>query len=156
MILANLTDPNLSRVLSGPVWDQAVRWIREHAATAELGIHELRGKSMFVNVMEYDTLPREECRYESHRRYIDLQYTIRGTEGIDYRNRAELVDDGVYDEDKDLLFHHGAQAACTLAISGSAFCVLFPEDAHRPKVALGEPGPIRKLVVKIELSLLNP
>lgn len=156
MIYARLSDPNLSKCLPGPVWAEALDWIRNHASTANPGIHELRGKLMFVNVMEYDTLPREECRFESHRRYLDLQYTIRGVEGIDYLNRAELLNDGEYDVDRDLLFHHAPQqASCTLAVAGDHFCVLFPEDAHRPKVALGTPGPIRKLVVKINLELLS-
>lgn len=156
MIYAKLSDPNLSICLPGPVWAEACNWIRNHAATAELGIHELRGTSMFVNVMEYDTLPRENCRFESHRQYLDLQYTIQGVEGIDYLNRAELEDDGEYDPDKDLLFHKSPErTGCTVAVSGDHFCVLFPEDAHRPKLALGTPGPIRKLVVKINLELLS-
>jgi len=155
MLIAKVNDPNLPTLLPGEIWAEALQWIRQHSVSAELGIHKIRGEQMFVNVMTYDTEPRENCRFESHRRYIDLQYTIEGVEGIDYRNRADLEDDGAYDEEKDLLFHKSAEAACTLSISGDTFCVFFPEDAHRPKVALGEPGPIKKLVVKIDLELLN-
>lgn len=155
MIYAKINDPNVNRLLPGAIWSEALNWIHEHAATADLGIHQLRGESMFVNVQAYDTEPRERCRFESHRRYIDLQYTINGREGIDYRNRADLQDDGEYDAEKDLLFHRPADATSTLTVTGDYFCVFFPEDAHRPKVALKGPGPLRKLVVKIDLKLLS-
>ena len=55
MIYARLSDPNLSKCLPDVVWVEAFDWIRNHAAYADLGIHELRGKLMFVNVMEYHT-----------------------------------------------------------------------------------------------------
>jgi biofilm protein TabA len=156
MIHAKINDPNLDLVLAHPIWKEALDWIRMRAATADLGISELRGKSMFVNVMEYNTESRENCRFESHRRYLDVQYTIAGVEGIDYYNRAELENEGGYNLERDLLFHKAPdQDSCTLAVTGDRFCVFFPEDAHRPKVAIGEPGPIRKLVVKIDLELLK-
>lgn len=155
MIIAHLNDPNISKLLPGEVWGEALGWIRENAATADLGIHELRGDLMFVNVMAYNSERRENCRFESHRRYIDLQYTIEGLEGIDYKNGGDLEDEGAYDAEKDLLFHLPSEPTCTLPITGGRFCVFFPEDAHRPKVALNEPSPLRKLVVKIDLKLLN-
>ncbi|MEM0966382.1 MAG: YhcH/YjgK/YiaL family protein [Verrucomicrobiota bacterium] len=154
MIPANLNDPQLESFLLGPIWAEAFGWIKKHAANSELGIHQLRGESMFVNVQSYATEPRENCRFESHRRNVDLQYTIEGLEGIDYLNRANLESDGEYDPDKDLLFHKPAAEACTLRISGSGFCVFFPGDAQRPKVALQEPALVRKLVVKIDIDLL--
>ena len=155
MIYAKIDDPNIADLLPGPVWAEALNWIRENASIAELGIHELRGDKMFVSVQAYGTEPRENCRFESHRRYIDLQYTIEGLEGIDYCNRANLKNDGAYDEAKDLLFHLPEESTTTLPVCGDAFCIFFPEDAHRPKVALRSPGPIRKLVVKIDLNLIN-
>jgi len=155
MIYAKINDPSLVHLLSGPVWVEALNWVRTYAATAELGIHKLHGDAMFVNVQAYATEPRENCRFESHRRYIDLQYTIEGAEGIDFLNRTDLKDDGGYDVDKDLLFHQSANEACTLDVSGDYFCIFFPEDAHRPKVALQKPETIKKLVVKIDLNLLK-
>lgn len=156
MIHAHLNDPNLPLVLPGPVWSEALEWIRREADEADLGIHELRGERMFVNVQAYDTEPREKCRFESHRRYVDLQYTIRGEEGIDYRNAGELDEDGGYEPGRDLQFYRGADPACTVTVAGEGFCVFFPEDAHRPKVAVGgEPAPLKKLVVKIDLELLR-
>jgi len=155
MIIANIDDTNLDKLLPGEIWAEALEWIRKNAAAAELGIHKLRGELMFVNVMTYSSEPRAACRFESHRKYIDLQYTIEGLEGIDYCNRAELEDDGGYDTEKDLQFHLPAEASFTLPVSGKTFCIFFPEDAHRPKIALKEPGPLKKLVVKINLDLLN-
>lgn len=155
MILAKLNDPNLTRLLPGDVWNEALDWIRKKSATAELGIHKLRGDLMFVNVLSYECLSRGVCRFESHRNYVDLQYTIEGVEGIDFCNFRKLEKDGEYDAAKDLQFYMAAPQETSLRIDEDTFCIFFPEDAHRPKVALAGPKRIKKLVVKIDIELLK-
>lgn len=155
MILANLNDINLRRLLPGKIWGEALDWIRDHSATAELGIHKLRGDLMFVNVLSYESLERKYCQFESHRDYVDLQFTIEGVEGIDYCNIRDLKKDGDYDPDKDLQFYMTGPQELTLRIEGDTFCVFFPEDAHRPKIALNDSEKLKKLVIKISLDLLK-
>jgi YhcH/YjgK/YiaL family protein len=155
MILAKIDDPNLRSLLPGEVWREALDWINEKSATADLGIHELRGDLMYVNVLSYETLPRENCRYESHREYIDLQFTIEGEEGIDYCNYKKLEKDGNYNSGLDLQFYSAAPQESTLRIDGKTFCIFFPEDAHRPKIKFTESKIIKKLVVKIHIKLLK-
>jgi YhcH/YjgK/YiaL family protein len=142
-------------LLPGEVWREALDWIKEKSATADLGIHELRGDLMYVNVLSYETVSREDCRFESHREYIDLQYTIEGEEGIDYCNFRKLEKDGEYDSDLDLQFYTATPQESTLRIDGNTFCVFFPEDAHRPKIKLTQPKLLKKLVVKIHIKLLK-
>lgn len=155
MILANLNDPNLPYLLPGGVWSEAIEWIRDKSATAKLGIHKLRSDLLFVNVMSYETMPRKDCRFESHREYIDLQFTINGLELIDYCNYSNLEKDGKYDATSDLQFYKDSPPESTLQIGGKTFCVFYPEDAHRPKIALENPGKLKKLVIKINLELLR-
>lgn len=156
MLTTTLDAPNLAKVLPGPVWAEVLDWVRQNAHSADLGRHEIRGDAVFVSVQSYSTKHREECRFESHRQYVDLQYVIEGTEGIDYCPAASLTPDGEFQPEKDVqLYLPPKDVFCTLPISGNHFCVLFPEDAHRPQVAVAAPREIRKLVVKVEVGLEN-
>ena len=110
---------------------------------------------MFVNIMSYDSRPLEQCRFESHQKYVDLQYTIRGTEGIEYADINGLETDGLYCSDSDLQFYRPPKITSTLAIEGNTFVIFFPNDAHRPQIALGKPAPLKKLVVKIDATILD-
>jgi len=106
LLTSHITSPAAYRpLLQGRVWDEVFAWIEAMDPTLPDGIHTIRGEEIFVNLHRYETLPREDCRWESHRRYIDLQYCLKGEETIDVINRAHLEDDGNYDEEKDLLFH---------------------------------------------------
>jgi YhcH/YjgK/YiaL family protein len=44
------------------------------------GRHELDGKRLFALVSDYTPKPLAECRWEAHRRYLDLQYLVSGIE----------------------------------------------------------------------------
>jgi len=155
MFIVKTDDPHLSKMLPGPIWAEALEWIDRYARGADLGFHHIRDDHMFVNVQAYESKPREQCHFESHRRFVDLQYVMEGIEGIDYRPAGELTPNGDFDEEKDFQLYHPADPLCLLPVCGNAFCVFFPGDAHRPKVAVGDPAPLRKLVVKIDLELLQ-
>jgi biofilm protein TabA len=104
---------------------------------------------MYALVQEYNTKLKEEGKWEAHRRYIDLQYVVKGMEGIGYGNIHHLKQ-GEYDTAKDFLPLQGEGDLITLR-SGS-FVLLFPEDAHMPGMAIGSPAPVKKIVLKISIE----
>ncbi len=114
-----------------------------------VGRHEIDSANMYALVQEYNTKLKEQGKWEAHRRYIDLQYVVQGAEGIGYANIHHLQQ-GEYDVSKDCLPLHGEGGLITLK-SGS-FILLMPEDAHMPCMALGEPAPVRKIVLKIAVE----
>src|SRR5690606_15596351 len=61
-----------AHLLSNPAWRFAFDWLSKLPPRPEPGIRPLQGDDIYVNVHGYETLPREQCRYESHRRYVDL------------------------------------------------------------------------------------
>jgi biofilm protein TabA len=113
-----------------------------------VGRHEIDNK-MYVLVQEYTTKLKEQGKWEAHRRYIDLQYVVQGAEGIGYANIHHLRQDE-YVAEKDFLplFGEGQQ----IELRSGYFVLLFPEDAHKPSMALGESQPARKIVVKIAVE----
>ncbi|MFW5883643.1 MAG: YhcH/YjgK/YiaL family protein [Verrucomicrobiota bacterium] len=155
MLYGKLDDlENYAALIAHPIWRRAFTWIQEMPAQPECKIHELDGERLFVNVMRYETVPVEEARFESHRRYIDLQYTIEGGEQIELAHSDSLQPDGAYDAERDLQFYLPAPATSRVDKQAGWFSIYFPQDAHRPKLADGRHDAIYKLVVKIDLGLL--
>ena len=153
MLHASLADRGTyDTLLLRPAWLRALEWLREMPVGIPLGKHETIGEGMFASVMEYETVPREAARFESHREHVDLQYTISGSEGIDGCPRAELETDGPFADDVQFWLPPTARFA-TFVNSPGRFSVFYPGDAHRPKVRV-DAGRVRKLVIKVDVKLL--
>jgi YhcH/YjgK/YiaL family protein len=111
-----------------------------------VGIYELDEKNLYINSQEYNSKLPAQGKWEAHRRYIDLQYIISGTERIGYAHVSRLTL-GDYNPEKDFLALTGSGDFITL--SAGDFMLLFPEDAHMPGMAVENPLPVKKVVVKI-------
>jgi len=141
----------------GPAFEKAVRFVRSLNADSPLGRQELDGKNMYATVMEYDTEFSVPPKYEVHRRYVDLQAVIAGSETVFTRMPAGLPVKTPYDPEKDCEFLQpdGKSAEVNAPLFPGYFTLLFPHDAHMGKgvTCLGK-GKVKKVVVKISLDLL--
>lgn len=149
----NLTDYPMLQ--AHPIWNEAFEAIQALPRSPEIGITELRGKDMFINIMKYDTVKPEDSRFETHRKYVDLQYTLDGAERIEWKRASDLIADGEYDGKKDLQFYRAESPEASVDMLPGYFSIYFPSDAHRPKVQIAKDSNVFKLVVKINLNLLN-
>ena len=156
MLFGNIHAPNtFEKLVSHDPILRSLQWIRKMPPGREPGIYEIQGEEIFVNVHGYDTLPRTECRFESHRQYVDVQYCIEGGEFIDWQLASRLEPDGEFDAAHDLQFYRHQEGMTSLHMTPGDFSIFFPEDAHRPKVRDGVNRSVRKLVVKVSCDLLR-
>lgn len=158
MIFAKLNTPSTYTPLIGhPVWEEALSFLVELNDQSSLGITELRTNKMFVNVHTYQTKPESDCRFEGHRNMIDVQYTIKGGEFIDWYLKENLVADGAYDEEKDFQFYKNPSklSGTRIPLKAGYFAIFFPEDGHRPQINDGQNDSVLKAVVKIHRELLS-
>lgn len=155
MLYANIDLPETYGMLAKhPIWEHALGWLKRMPADQPEGVVQFDGDRFFVNVHSYATQARETCEFESHRRYIDLQYCISGGELIDYCRTDRLVPRGPYDAARDFSFHQAPAIFSVLRMEMKDFAIFFPADGHRPKVADGHHPSVRKLVIKIDQALL--
>ncbi len=114
-----------------------------------LGRADIDGDRVYALVQEYRTRAEADCRWESHRRYRDVQFIVSGIEriGVSQLSRVQLVTP--YDEARDVAFYAGAGDSVTL--HAGMLAVLWPHDIHRPQVAAGAPSEVRKIVLKVAL-----
>jgi YhcH/YjgK/YiaL family protein len=126
-----------------------LRWLQaQDAAKLTTGRHELDGSNLFVLVSKYETKPKDQGKWEAHKRYFDIQYLIEGREVIGY---AELggCKLGTYDEAKDFQPIEEAPGDF-LTLRPGMFMILAPQDAHMPGLAaMRSPERVKKAVVKV-------
>lgn len=116
------------------------------------GIHEIDGKDVYANIMEYTTVEWEEGRFEAHEVYTDIQYIIRGSEVITYAPVDQLNPLGSYDSDNDIVFFDDANPGLQVTVHAGEFMVFNPWDGHKPKACDKTPGAVKKVVVKIKVN----
>jgi len=156
MIYGHIGEKEQWAVLAGhPAWKAAFDWLQSlDEETPERKV-PLMGDDMFGIVMGYETLPGDTCRFESHREFVDLQYTISGGEKIGWSRAADLASDGPFDAEKDLQFYIFRNPESLLHMGPGHFAVFYPTDAHAPKIADSRNREVFKAVVKIRRSLLT-
>jgi len=118
-------------------------------STIEPGRYEIDGKNLFVLVQTYESIPKEQAKWECHRNYIDIQYIAEGIEQIGFSNVDNMKVLIEYNPEKDIEILSGEGDYVTLV--KDSYGIFFPQDAHQPKVAPNNtPGPVRKVVIKVK------
>lgn len=136
-----------------PAIDSAIDYVKNtDLAALEDQRVTIDGDRVFAIIQSYDTEPQENKRFEAHRKYIDLQYLISGTEVIFQTQTTGLQDAVPYDVEKDIVFLEGDTAETAMVFVPGSFSLLFPQDAHKPGCNYGESGQVRKCVVKIAVD----
>lgn len=110
------------------------------------GKHDIEGDTIFALVQEYQTKPLEDCKLESHKKYIDIQYVIRGEEmmGITTQNNQKIIE---VNEEKDYTFYEGTTSL--VRVSKGMFTIFFPDDLHQPCVQTESAAEVKKVVIKV-------
>ncbi len=111
------------------------------------GKYPIDGENIYMNVQEYQT--RVSNNLESHQKYIDIQYMIKGEEnmGVASIDGLKVVEE--YNEEKDVIFYNGD---CKKElVKESEFIIFYPEDAHLPCQMVDKPLIVKKVVVKIKI-----
>lgn len=133
-----------------PAFEKAFTFLRQdNLAKLAPGRYEIDGDRLFCSISKGPGRNRSEAKLEAHRKYIDIQYVIAGTDEMGYKPTADCkLIDTMYDADKDIGFFNDQPDSWTPVTPGS-FVIFFPQDAHAPLVSNKE---IHKAVLKIAVK----
>ena len=107
---------------------------------------EIDGENVYARILREDGRGRDEATLEGHRKYIDIQCCISGTDEMGWKPTAHCTGDGQgFDEANDLEFFSDKPDTWVTVPPGT-FAIFFPSDAHAP---MGGVGPLHKVVVKV-------
>ncbi len=156
MIFGNVNDLESSFAWLPKPLKVAVEHLKQTDFVAlPVGNYDLQGKDIYVQVFDMTTKPFAETRAEVHRQYIDVQFLCTGAEKIGVASETgntKVAEDLL--EPRDLLFYSGMENESMLTMTPGSFAVFFPTDVHRPGVAFDQPMTVRKVVIKVRVSLL--
>ena len=110
-------------------------------------------KTVWANVDEYTTKPLADCKFEAHKKYIDIQLLLSGEEKIETAFTDELDITEPYDENRDVMFFADTENKAVLHLKKGYFALFNPSDAHKPQIAFSMPKKVKKVVIKLKAFL---
>lgn len=140
-------------------WNALFAWLQKTDLLAlPAGKYPIEGTTMVVNIQDDVSKPLAKRKSESHRRYIDFQWVVSGTEGFALLDHGTSTPNMEYNAEKDLV-RYDFQPDRTYFFSNTEGCfnIFFPGDWHIAKVLNpnqpdAEAKPFRVVVVKVEVK----
>ena len=113
-----------------PRLDKAIDFVLKLTPETENGRYDIT-EGVYCIVSEGQANPEDVIEYEVHRKYLDLQYILKGQDTCYYAPLHKCDKLVPYDEAKDVEFVSGD---CETAITflPEDFYILHPFDAHAP------------------------
>ncbi len=111
---------------------------RPNLLDLESGKYELDGERVFALINRDPGKGRAGARLEAHRKYIDIQFLVSGSETIGWRPTAEcqLLTEP-YQDARDIMFF-GDPSSTWIELPVGKFMIFYPEDAHAPLASTGD------------------
>ncbi|RIJ41930.1 YhcH/YjgK/YiaL family protein [Pontibacter oryzae] len=133
-----------------PLFVQAFAYLQEtDLASVATGVHEIEGKRLFAIISEDKGIAKENAKLEVHRKYIDIQYVISGTDHMGWKDLAQCSQpNDPYTEERDAAFFPD-KTQNWFDVPAGSFTIFYPDDAHAAMIT-GEV--VRKVVLKIAVS----
>ena len=135
--------------LNQSAWNKAFTYLKNtDLNTLSNGKHVIDGDNVYAIVTEAPTKDYDKTAFESHRKYVDLQYVIKGEENMAKASVTSVIISKPYDEATDLANYTGEGKIYT--VPAGTFILFFPTDAHRPNITPGGNKVVKKIVIKIK------
>lgn len=151
----------LNNAAHNPVYPQVIRQtlqaiIANKPQQLANGKYSIEGELIYFSVFDGKTKLLEEQRPELHARYIDVHIVLEGKELIGAAtSEQQQQQDGEFDELNDIGFFKGMGCETLINLQPADIVILFPGELHRPMATLGKPAALRKIVAKIDASLIK-
>lgn len=132
-----------------PLFPLVVKFIKEHDLNSlEEGKHLIKDKDLFVNIQNAHGKTKEEARFETHRRMLDIQIPLSAPEAYGYVPTSKLPE-AEYNDAKDVTKYDGVTAETYVVCQPGEFAIFFPQDGHQPCIGTGD---IHKAIFKVKVG----
>lgn len=153
MIIGKLCDLYRYKGISKNV-DTAIDYILTHDLMAlPKGKTVVDGTNVYINRDTYVARPLEECFFENHENYIDIQIVLKGQEIIGYTHitNPDLKVTTPYNTEKDVTkYNYNPKGAVFFTVE-EGFALVYTEDAHLAKCKANDEL-VEKAVVKVKIE----
>ncbi len=109
----------------------------------------------YVNISSYLTKSRDNCKFEAHRKYIDIQYIIDGSEIMELTSSEKLKVSEPYSADKDIEIYEDVGNMVTVekhTLNKGDVIIVKTGTAHMGCIEVVQSVKVRKAVFKIPVT----
>ena len=136
-------------------WDKAFAYFRDtNLEQLPVGKYPIDTDNVFAAVTDNPTKELANTTWESHRKYIDLQYVIQGAEKMGLAPLAAATVTKPYDESRDVA-NYEVEGKQFEAKPGTIY-IFFPGDVHRPNIRAEGFDHDKKVVIKMRVAAATP
>jgi YhcH/YjgK/YiaL family protein len=152
MIVTNINSKDLENFKNiHPRFSAAFDFIKK-AVNENLadGNYEIDEKNIYAFISSYKTKLEAEGKFEAHRKYIDIQCIINGTEviGFESSDKVKLIED--YKDGNDICFYELNKDYDKIVLNKGEFVIITTDELHAPNMSLNDiSADVKKVVVKI-------
>jgi biofilm protein TabA len=104
----------------------------------------------YLFFQEGTTNPIDEGTFEAHKKYMDIQIVLDGSEYVAWAPINQLVVDVEYNAEKDVVRLNGSPETIIKINKGMAYICL-PHDGHKALKYIDQATKYKKAVIKIEI-----
>lgn len=115
-----------------------------------LGRTDICGDRVFANVMEAESKKEEELSFEIHRKYMDIQIDLEGTEAI-LVGLGEIQEKEPFSTERDF-GSCTADKSARMVMGEGRFIVCMAREAHLPGAAACRDRHLKKCVIKVAVN----
>lgn len=147
MILDSIENINKYSSLH-PALGEAVKFVMDNGDSIPEGRYKLDGDKLFVTIVEAALKPAQEASIEAHRKYVDVQIVLNGTESYGWAAVEKCtMPRSEFDTRNDIIFYSDAPTEM-FTIQRGQFVIFYPSDGHAPLIGSGN---VRKAIIKVEI-----
>ena len=110
-------------------------------------------EDIFAIEQSYITRTPQESFFESHQKYVDVQFMVQAQEAMKVQHIEKLTQTAEYNTEDDYTKYDVDVQSSELIIEAGSLALFFPYDGHMPAMQVrNTPQRIYKTVVKIPYS----
>ncbi|GGI65255.1 beta-galactosidase subunit beta [Enterococcus alcedinis] len=131
-----------------PNLDRAIAFIQQtDLKQLPLGVTEIEGQEVYVNIMEANLNPADAIQFEYHKKYVDIQFDLIGEEQVaigfieksETNHYEEKSDFGTIECEKEII----------VPLGENRFIICFTEEKHKPGIQSDQHHFVKKGVIKV-------
>lgn len=111
-------------------------------------------KDVFIIAQNTVLKDKKDCFYESHKKYIDVHYSIEGSESIEVINIENIKEPYESNLENDYYLYNSADSEKKLTLCSNELIIFSFEDVHKVGIKQKNNN-IIKIVVKITKELFD-
>ncbi|WP_461216031.1 NanQ anomerase/TabA/YiaL family protein [Lacticaseibacillus sp. GG6-2] len=158
MIISNLNSLDTALLRKQPVFNEVFQYIETNdLKQLSEGRYDVGENGAFILIQKYQTRDEQDCKYESHRKYIDFQLILSGQELMRVKEIGEMVLSEDHFAESDAGFYElPTTEVIEKTFNTGEYAVFFPGDVHQPCVKTdGKSSNVIKACIKIPVTRIE-